>query len=82
LLLELHPAQLAEHGHSARQIVAQLQQLGYEAWKIDHSFAATHQAAYSKQVNLQKILTRFDQGEELEAWPHLLLVRPEMRATC
>jgi FkbM family methyltransferase len=77
ILLELHPAQLAEHGHDPIDIVDQLRELGYEAWQIDHSQRANRRAAYQKKpIDLRRVLQALEKknAATLDQWPHLLLV--------
>lgn len=76
LLLELHPALIAEHGGTAARLIGILQQAGYSGWTIDHSAAATRQAAYSKSVNAQGLLKPLNSSDKLDEWPHQLWLAP------
>ncbi len=78
ILLELHPAQLAEHGHSAEEIVKQLRGFDYCAWRLDHSPLITRQAAYSKHIDFKTFLQPFEEGQPLDEWPHLILTAPDV----
>jgi FkbM family methyltransferase len=78
LILELHPAQLAEHGQAARDVIQLLSNLGYRAWTIDHSVSGTRHAAYVKRVDTRGLLQPFVSAKVLDVWPHLLWVMPEL----
>ncbi len=77
LLLELHPAQLAEHGESAAGIIRQLWDYGYLGWRIDHSPKRTRRAAYRRTTSIGDILRPLEPHRVLDRWPHLLWVSPE-----
>lgn len=81
ILLELHPAQIAEHGESALSIVEYLRQYSYRAWKIDHSLATTRRTAYRGKVDLKKVIQPFDEHLSLDSWPHLLWTAQEVEET-
>ena len=81
LLLELHPQLLDQHGHSAEEIIACLFELGYSAWKIDHSFAVTRKVSYNRNVDLKTLLQPFEQETRLDDWPHLLWLKPGLEKT-
>jgi FkbM family methyltransferase len=76
LLLELHPALIAEHGGTAVQIIETLRKTGYSGWTIDHSAAATRRAAYEGAVNVQGLLRPLYESDELDQWPHQLWLAP------
>ncbi len=76
LLLELHPALIAEHGGSATGVIEILQQAGYGGWTIDHSPAATRQSAYSKTITAQGLLRALNSSDKLDEWPHQLWLAP------
>ncbi|MBC7911872.1 MAG: FkbM family methyltransferase [Pyrinomonadaceae bacterium] len=78
ILLELHPAQLAEHGQSAAEIIEQLRGFGYCAWRLNHSPQVTRHAAYSKHIDLKTFLQPFDEGQPLDVWSHLLWTAPDV----
>lgn len=78
VLLELHPAQIAEHGQSAQRIVEQMRQYGYRPWKIDHSLATTRRVAYGGIIDLKAVIRPFDEGSSLDSWPHLLWTAQEV----
>jgi len=80
LLLELHPGLIAEHGGTADQLIGLLHQAGYTGWTIDHSPAATRQAAYSKTVNAKALLRPLDPSDKLDEWPHQLWLAPDTEA--
>jgi FkbM family methyltransferase len=79
VLLEVHPALLAERGRTFEQTVAPLTAAGYRPWRIDHSPAATRRAAYRPATRLADLLTPTAAGEPLDLWPHLLWVSPEAK---
>ncbi len=76
LLLELHPAQIAELGSSANTLMRKLQAAGYVAQTIDHSSRATRRAAYNKAKDPASWLRPFTIFDELDAWPHQLWTAP------
>jgi FkbM family methyltransferase len=81
LLLELHPLLLDQHGHSAEEIISRLFELGYRAWKIDHSFAVTRKVSYNRNVDLKTLLQTFEQKTPLDDWPHLIWLKPGLEET-
>ena len=76
ILLELHPAALAEQGRDARALVELVLGFGYRAWRVDHSPAAFRRAAYRLPEGPAGFLEAFDPGRPLDRWPHLLLLAP------
>lgn len=80
ILLELHPAQLAEHGHEAATLLEELQQYGYDPWRIEHGDRANRRAAYQRRIDLRRVLRRLDTAAPLDQWPHVLLVLRGMEA--
>lgn len=76
LLLELHPAQLAEHGSSVSAIIQTLESSGYRAWTIDHSPVANRRASYKKRANIKSLLRPLDISYQYDAWPHQLWLAP------
>jgi FkbM family methyltransferase len=76
LLLEVHPALLAERGRTAQDVFARLEGAGYRAWRIDHSPAATRRAAYAAVVEPISLLRPLGSRDELDSWPHLLWAAP------
>ncbi len=76
LLLELHPAQIAEHGSSVAEIVNSLQAAGYVGWTIDHSPITTRRIAYQKSLLVEDLLRPVDPSGSLDAWPHQLWLAP------
>jgi FkbM family methyltransferase len=81
LLLELHPAQLAEHGQSAAAVIAQLRRRGYRGWKIDHSPSFSRRIAYRRRLDCGQILRPLEEVANLDPWPHLLWTLPGLEAT-
>ena len=78
LLLELHPARLAEHGHSAQDIIQHLLGVGYRAWTVDHSHAGSRRAVYARRLNPRTLLRPLNTHASLDDWPHLLWTMPGM----
>jgi FkbM family methyltransferase len=76
LLLELHPAQLAEHGQSPDEVLGKLRAAGYRAWAVDHSPRANRRAAYAGHLDMAALLRPFDAQAALDSWPHLLWTVP------
>jgi FkbM family methyltransferase len=75
LLLELHPAELAERGESIHSIFAELKKYGYQPWLVNHSRAATRAAAYGRR-QVEALLRPLSEGAELGTWPHVLWRSP------
>jgi hypothetical protein len=78
ILLELHPAQLAEHGTGVAQVVAALHAAGYRGWTIDHSPPAGRRAAYARHARPEDFLHPLDAADPLDAWPHQLWIAPDV----
>jgi len=76
LLIELHPAEIAGHGQSVKEIIRRLRGFGYQAWQLDHSKDASRRAAYDKHRDFKSSLRPFDEHAELDDWPHLLWTMP------
>lgn len=76
ILLEIHPAHLAERGVEPATVVQLLAGQGYRAWRLNHSPAASRRAAYRRTIRLSDYLVSFRGGEPLDAWPHLLWLAP------
>jgi FkbM family methyltransferase len=76
ILLELHPAQLAERGETAAAIIEKLQSYGYQGWKIAHSLADYRRVAYSRKTAVKEFLSPLKPDESLDDWPHILLYAP------
>jgi len=72
LLLELHPAQLAEQGNSATDLIEQIRGFGYRIWKIDHSERINRWAAYRHHLDFKQVLRPMERASELDQWPHLI----------
>jgi FkbM family methyltransferase len=76
LLLELHPSLLAERSKETEHVLHWLINAGYRGWSIDHSAAATRQAAYRRNKQITDYLKPLMNGSVLDAWPHLLWLSP------
>ena len=73
VLLEIHPRQLRQLGHSVEDVIGQLRGHGFAGWSIDHSRAA-HTGASSGLVDVRALLSPLGTGPTGE-WPHVLWVR-------
>jgi FkbM family methyltransferase len=72
IVIELHPALLAERGTTADACCARLRQAGYTGWAFDHSPAAVRRAAYSRSRSLLTLLSPSDRVPAHDPWPHML----------
>ena len=77
IVVELHPALLAERGTTADACCARLRASGYAGWAFDHSPAAVRRAAYSRSLSLATLLTRSDVAPAEDPWPHMLWTATE-----
>jgi hypothetical protein len=82
ILLELHPAQLAEHGQDAGELIERIRHFGYDGWKIDHSDRANRWAAYQRRIDVKQILQPLEPAAPLDRWPHVFLVLRGMEPAC
>ena len=82
ILLELHPAELAQQGQHPSELIRELRQFGFVAWKIDHSDRGNRWAAYRRRIELNRILTPLDSAAALDRWPHILFVLQGMEPLC
>jgi FkbM family methyltransferase len=76
LLLELHPGQLAEHGHSCASVLGRLREAGYQVFSVDHSAASTRRAAYAQKLDAGSLLHPLEPDAPLDSWPHVLCTAP------
>jgi FkbM family methyltransferase len=76
VLLELHPRALEALGSSVEEVFAQLSGAGLSPWSVDHSPEGYRRAAYARRLDAASYLRPFQPGDVLDAWPHLLWVRP------
>jgi FkbM family methyltransferase len=81
IILELHPEQLAEHDHSASELIERLTGYGYRPLRIDHSPATFRRAAYGRHPEPDSFLTPLEPGEALDKWPHMFLTLREIDLT-
>jgi FkbM family methyltransferase len=72
ILLELHPAQLAEHGQDPANLIDQLRRFGYDLWRIDHSGRANRSFAYQRLIDPGHLLQPLENAMPLDQWPHVL----------
>ncbi len=76
LLLELHPAALAERQTRPAEVVERLTTHGYRAWSVDHAREMSRRAAYGRVATTDELLRPADPDALNGAWPHLLLTAP------
>ena len=72
ILIELHPALLAERGQSPDQCCQMLRDAGYIGWAFDHSPEAVRRAAYAGSMTMSDLLHRTDHVPSSDPWPHML----------
>ena len=72
ILLELHPASLAEHGTNPGAIIEALLEMGYRGWVIAHSAADVRRAVYDHTRSGDSFVRPLRWPETLNAWPHLI----------
>jgi FkbM family methyltransferase len=72
IVIELHPALLAERGTTAEECAARLLAAGYTGWAFDHSPSAVRRAAYSRSLPLSALLTPCAGVPADDPWPHML----------
>ncbi len=75
LLVELHPALLAERSVSADDVIGRLLNVGYRAWEVRHDAAFTRAASYAQRVDAASLLSPWAPGRPLGPWPHLLFAK-------
>ncbi len=76
ILLELHPALLAERGRTTVEIERMLTDAGYTGWHLDFSSAANRRAAYTRRVNVREFLRPISESNARDDWPHVLWLAP------
>jgi FkbM family methyltransferase len=76
LLLELHPAELRDHGIEPGSVVQQLLAAGYRGLSVDHSPAASRAAAYARTIDVARYVSALDPQRPLDSWPHTLWLAP------
>lgn len=77
VLLELHPALLAERGLTSQGILDLMISNGYKGWWIDFSPGASRAAAYSSKIKVRDYLRPLDASITLDNWPHILWLAPD-----
>jgi hypothetical protein len=82
LLLELHPAELAELGRSVHDVYGPLADAGYRGFTIDHAPATTRRAAYGRPGDVATLVRPLDPTRALDAWPHQLWLAPGVTPPC
>jgi len=76
VLLECHPAALAQLGTSLEACLEPLRRAGYQGWRIDHSVEMHRRAAVSSVPASALLSPANPQVLATDPWPHLLLVAP------
>jgi FkbM family methyltransferase len=76
ILLEAHPALLAEQNRATSDVLNLLIDAGYEGWSIDHSPQAIRRAAYARRLDCEDYLKRLDCADSSDLWPHFLWLAP------
>ena len=76
ILLELHPAQLKEHGQTVNELIRTLREVGYRGWLIDHSPEVTRRTAYSRNPVAQDFIVPLQDDAAGQAWPHAIFFAP------
>jgi FkbM family methyltransferase len=77
ILLELHPAMLAERGIRTEDVLNLMLKSGYEGWWLDFSPTANRKAAYARTLDFRDYLRPLTGASaELDAWPHILWQAP------
>jgi FkbM family methyltransferase len=78
ILIELHPALLAERGRTPDECCERLQAAGYIGWAFDHSPAAQRRAAYARAPRLGDLVHRADRVPSGDPWPHMLWTKADL----
>jgi FkbM family methyltransferase len=71
MVIEFHPAALADFGSSVATLADFLLNCGYRAWRIDHTSRAMRRAVYC-EVAPRHLLTPWTKSSTIDDWPHLL----------
>jgi FkbM family methyltransferase len=74
ILMELHPELLRERGESAEALIATMRSMGFHVLCVNHS-RDMHRRAANGSVALSSLLAPIAEGDDLGAWPHVLLTR-------
>jgi FkbM family methyltransferase len=76
ILLEAHPALLAEQKRATSDVLNLLIDAGYEGWNIDHSPQAIRRAAYARGLDPADYLKPLRSADSPDLWPHFLWLAP------
>jgi len=71
VLIELHPAYLAERGQSVEDVMGTMERHGYRGVALDHTFEANRRACYQRQVSLGDFVRPLEHVFN-DPWPHTL----------
>lgn len=77
VLIELHPALLANHGARVEDCCTMLERAGYHGWTVDHARAATRRVAYRRTARLSDFLHRASRPPAGDPWPHMMWSAPD-----
>lgn len=80
ILVELHPAELAEGGTPVDEVVEGLRGAGYAGYTVSHDPGVTREAAYGRIRDLRRVVQPLAPGAPLDAWPHQLWIAPGTEA--
>ena len=76
MVLECHPALIAQSGSTLERCLAPLLQAGYRGWRIDHT-PEMHRRAALAPVAFADMLSPIDMDAlQSDPWPHLLWLAP------
>jgi FkbM family methyltransferase len=71
ILLECHPALLAERGLHETSCVSALANAGYQLWLIDQS-PSMHRRTARREVPHRELLRAYRAGDAMGEWPHIV----------
>ena len=77
VLVELHPALLAERGLTPDGCCEIFRASGYAGWAFDHTPAGVRRAAYATSMDTSALLERTDRVPPSDPWPHMLWTRAD-----
>ncbi len=75
VLLECHPALLAQRGHDEEDTLRALAEARYRLWSIEHT-PQMHRLAARRRLAPRELLRPYVRGSFARSWPHLLAAAP------
>jgi FkbM family methyltransferase len=81
ILLECHPALLAERGHDEQDTLAPLLESGYRLWSVIHT-PHLHRLAARSLLKPGDLLRPYAAGSFATEWPHVLAAAPDAPDLC